>query len=140
MTDRLRIGKLATMLGITTKTLRFYEDSGLLGDVARTDASYRIYSSEVVSRAQLVIGLRRLGLNINELKSLFNGDTDHQLRREVLGILDEKLFNLDRDLNVLQGQREDLSVRQQALLLTPRDRPPDCVCDALLIKCACDTT
>lgn len=137
MTNSLRIGKLATILGTTTKTLRFYEDIGLLEGVTRTESSYRMYSSEAAKQARLVVGLRRLGLSINDLKSLFNSSNGQQLRRSMLGILDEKLFNLDRDLSILQGQREDLAARQQALLLTPRDRPQECICAALLIQCSC---
>jgi hypothetical protein len=65
-------------------------------------------------------------------------DTDKGLLRKSLSsILDQKLFTIDQDLGVLQGKREDLVVRFQALVTTPRERPPNCICDLLLINCTC---
>jgi len=51
--------------------------------------------------------------------------------------MDEKLCDTDENLVVLQGRRDDLAARHQALLSTPRDRPTDCICDALLSPCTC---
>ncbi|MEO5770880.1 MAG: MerR family DNA-binding transcriptional regulator, partial [Burkholderiaceae bacterium] len=60
----IRIGELARLLGTTTKTLRFYEQIGLLGPTHRSESSYRLYDSAAVATARLVIGLRHLELTI----------------------------------------------------------------------------
>lgn len=133
----LRIGQLANELGTTTKTLRFYEEIGLLQKSTRSQSGYRLYDRKAVTNAHLLISLRRMGLSIDELKvfcSATNGDT---LRQRLLALMDEKIRDMDMSLGVLQGRRDDLAARQQALLLTPRGRPADCVCDALLTPCSC---
>ncbi len=137
MPDLLRIGELASQLGTTTKTLRFYERIGLIGAPTRNQAGYRLYAADCIKNAQLVINLRRLGLSIEELQELMSEDEERSLRKRLSSILDQKLFNLDQELGVLQGKREDLAARLEALFTAPPNRPANCVCDALLTDCHC---
>ena len=139
MGDLLRIGELASQLGTTTKTLRFYERIGLLDAPPRNQSGYRQYAGDGVKNAQLVIDLRRLGLSIEELQQLMSDDEDHSLRKRLSSVLDQKLFDLDQELSVLQGKREDLAARLQALFTAPPNRPVNCVCDVLLTDCDCIT-
>ena len=133
----LRIGQLAAELGTTTKTLRFYEKIGLLGEAERSQSGYRLYDRLAIANAHMVLGLRRLGLSIDELKELCAQETGRSTRQRLLALMDEKIRDTDINLSVLQGRRDDLAARHQALLLTPRGRPPDCVCDALFTPCNC---
>ncbi len=133
----LRIGELAKTLGTTTKTLRFYEQIGLLEPVQRSESAYRLYDSEAVETARLVVGLRHLELTIPELQQLLHDDGVTSRRRRLLALMDERLRRLYLELSVLQGRSDDLAARHAALLATPRDRPDDCVCDALLRPCTC---
>jgi len=138
VTERgMRIGELAKLLGTTAKTLRFYESIGLLGPAPRSASSYRLYGSEAVASARLVIGLRHLELTIPEVQHVMHEDGQTTRRQRLLSLMDERLRNMELDLSVLQGRCEDLSARHAALLATPRQRPPQCVCDALLRPCSC---
>ena len=134
----LRIGELAHGLKTTTKTIRFYESKGLLPEAKRTASGYRLYGEEAVTQAERVLGLRRLGLSIEQLQKILGARAKLTLRTRLLGLMDEKLSQQDLELSVLQGRHDDLAARHQALLSTPRDRPADCICDALLISCACE--
>jgi len=133
----LRIGELAQKLGVTTKTLRFYEKVDLLDDAIRSDSDYRFYDKGHVNQAFIIVSLRRLGLTIDELKQLKVDADKGLLRKSLSSILDQKLFTIDQELGVLQGRQEDLSARFQALMTTPRERSPNCICDLLLIECTC---
>ena len=133
----LRIGALAKHLGTTTKTLRFYEQIGLLQPVQRSASAYRLYDAAAVETARLVIGLRHLELTISELQQLLRDDGLTSRRRRLLALMDERLRRSELELSVLQGRCDDLAARHAALLATPRDRPADCVCDALLRPCNC---
>ena len=77
----LRIGQLATDLNTTTKTLRFYEDIGLFSSIARSDAGYRMYDTNSITQARLVIQLRRLGFTLKELKELLNSKDTRTFRQ-----------------------------------------------------------
>ncbi len=133
----LRIGELAKHLGTTTKTLRFYEQIGLLGAPRRSDSAYRLYDAEAVETARLVIGLRHLDLSIPELQDLLRAGAGATRRQRLLALMDERLRAMELQLSVLQGRCDDLSARHSALLATPRNRPPNCVCEALLRPCTC---
>lgn len=139
----LRIGQLARQLGTTTKTLRFYEQAGLLQAVQRSDVGYRLYDASAAKRAGLVLGLRRLGLTIEEMRELLHDDrNDHDgpnVRQRLMALMDDKLRELDVDLSVLQGRRDDLAARHEALLSIPRTHAGHCVCAALFIPCSCGT-
>ena len=135
--DGMRIGQLAAALGTTTKTLRFYERIGLLRQAARSDSGYRLYDRAAMDRARLVIGLRRLELSIDELQDLLRDDGKMTTRQRLLTLMDEKLREMFLQLGILQGRCDDLAARHEALLSTPRDRPADCICDAMLRTCTC---
>ena len=133
----LRIGELAKQLGTTTKTLRFYEQIGLLKPAQRSSSAYRLYDDAAVTTARLVIGLRHLELTIPELQQLLHDDGKSSRRQRLLALMDERLRSIYLNLSVLQGRCDDLAARHAALLATPRSRPNGCVCDALLMPCNC---
>jgi DNA-binding transcriptional MerR regulator len=133
----LRIGELARQLGTTTKTLRYYEQIGLLEPVQRSGSAYRLYDEPAAETARLVIGLRHLELTIQELQALLSDEPGTTRRQRLLALMDERLRRMELELSVLQGRTDDLSARHAALLATPRSRPPDCICDALLKPCTC---
>ena len=135
--DGIRIGQLAKLLDTTTKTLRFYEGIGLLKSARRSDSGYRLYDRNGVNRARLVIGLRRLDLTIEELQAFVHEYHDITPRQRLLALMDEKLRQIYLQLSILQGRCDDLSARHQALLSTPRDHPPECICGALFLPCDC---
>ncbi len=135
----LRIGEIAKLLGVTEKTLRHYERVGLLRPPRRTAHSYRIYDDNDMQRARHVMGLRGLGLSLEEIRCLLDENSSGRTRRKrLLGLLDEKLHEIDVDLAVLQGKRDDMVARYLALLDAPADRDGDCTC-AALVACNCQT-
>ena len=134
----LRIGELAKRLGTTTKTLRHYERMGLLQPSDRTSRGYRVYDRQDQRLAEQVMALRRLGLTIEEVYDLFNSRPDGvTVRQQLLGLLDEKLRDIDETLGILQGRRDDLAARYLSLLDTARDQEGRCICAAVLMPCRC---
>lgn len=67
--DFWKIGQVADALGTTPRTLRFYEEQGLLTP-RRTGRGTRLYSSHDWERARLVLHLARLGIPLEEIRAL----------------------------------------------------------------------
>jgi DNA-binding transcriptional MerR regulator len=65
----MAIGQTAAHLGVTLRTLRFYEQSGLLAPVR--DGQRRVYSSDDVERLELIVTLRELELSLAAIRDLF---------------------------------------------------------------------
>lgn len=64
------IGKISKLTGLTTKTIRFYEDEGLLKKVSRSQNGYRQFSSQNLDELQVIHFARNLGLPLSEIKKL----------------------------------------------------------------------
>lgn len=72
------IQKVAEELGITTRTLRFYEDKGLIGP--RRVGTTRIYTKREIGRMQLILRGKRLGFSLKDIKEfldLYDADPQH---------------------------------------------------------------
>lgn len=131
------VGEIAVLLGTTAKTLRHYESLRLLAAPGRTASGYRLYNADALTRAGLVIGLRRLGLSIAEVARVLDGAPSRgEIRRRLAEVLDEKIRDADEQLGIVQGRREDLAARQRRAVLEP---PGDCLCGLLSMPCTCLT-
>ena len=68
----MNIGEAARRSGVTAKMLRYYEQSGLIPEVARTDAGYRSYTDADVHRLRFVRRARDLGFTVREISELLS--------------------------------------------------------------------
>ena len=64
MSEALTIGRMATELGVSTHTLRYYEQAGLLLPVSRTDAGHRLYARADIEWLRFVMRLKATGMSI----------------------------------------------------------------------------
>jgi DNA-binding transcriptional MerR regulator len=115
----MKIGELAESLGVSTKTLRFYETIGLLPRPRRSDNGYRVYSPAAVSRARKIVALRRLELPIPAIATFFEQNSEADLRGSIIGLIDERLRDYQLQIAVLQGKEEDLRSRLAMFLREP---------------------
>jgi DNA-binding transcriptional MerR regulator len=65
-----QIGEVADALGLSLRTLRHWEEVGLVIPSARTAGGYRLYSSEDIRRIETVMRMKPLGLNLREVRRL----------------------------------------------------------------------
>lgn len=131
------IGELAASLGVTPKTLRLYEQRGLIAPPARSGNGYRIYGDDAIRRARLIVGLRAMGLSIAVIAEMIGTASRGNLRRSLAGLLSERVRQLSEEIAVRQGHMDELEARYLALIETPRDAPGDCICRALNQECRC---
>jgi DNA-binding transcriptional MerR regulator len=105
MSATYTISELAKEFNVTTRTIRFYEDQGLLNP-AREGTS-RIFSNRDRVRLKLALRGKRLGFSLAEIRELFElYDVSRDERKQ----LEEFLSRLDRRRTHLEQQREDIEV------------------------------
>ena len=130
-TTNLRIGDVARLVGTTPRTIRYYEEIGLLAEApARPSGRHRIYTQSEVERLREVMRLRDLlGVSLEELKTLLTAeearaevraqlrrdDVDAERRRELLS---EALGHIDRQLELVRHRAEELAKLQNELCET----------------------
>jgi MerR family transcriptional regulator, repressor of the yfmOP operon len=124
---RLRIGELAELTGTTPRTIRYYEEIGLLPGGEREQGKHRSYSEDDVERVREIIRLRSLlGLSLDELSTLLEaqaaradlGRRFHQtdLEGERRVILEQALEHIQTQLALVRGRRNELEKLEQELL------------------------
>lgn len=126
----MRIGELAQATGTTTKTLRFYEDQGLLPHAERTASGYRDYTPESLGRLDFIRRGRTAGLTLAQIRQILGiRDSGMPPCEHVRDRLDERLTNLDTQIAQLVALRDNLAqLRDQAAGAEPEACPPDQVC------------
>jgi DNA-binding transcriptional MerR regulator len=88
----LTIGELARRTGLTTRTIRFYSDEGLLPPATRTDAGYRLYDGASLARLELLRTLRELGLGLPDASAALAGVRPvAELARHHVSLLDDQI-------------------------------------------------
>lgn len=119
MTNRERtftISELAREFDVTTRTIRFYEDEGLL-EPAR-EGQRRIYSRRDRVRLMLILRGKRIGLSLQEIRELFElydaaNDDEPQLQ-EFIRILGRREQQLQQQLkDIKEAMKEISQLRQQ---------------------------
>lgn len=80
----LQIGEAAERLGLTQRTLRYYEEKGLLKSPSRMDGGFRLYSPEDLERVERIKQLKELlGFSLADIRDLMDAeDIRHQIRAE----------------------------------------------------------
>ena len=124
----LRIGEVARLVGTTPRTIRYYEEIGLLPSGADREAGrHRLYGEQEVERLRDALRLKDLfGVSLDELKELLeaeearaglreewhHGDPDPARRRE---ILTAALAHLERQLHLVRRRRSDIAALESEL-------------------------
>lgn len=107
-----RIGELAARVGLTERTIRYYEELGLLESVKRLEGGVRVYTDDDVRRLKYIRKLKTLGLSLQEMLELENMYRRQRSNRTVLPrlmeLLDSHLGTLNERLNELQALRDEI--------------------------------
>jgi MerR family transcriptional regulator, Zn(II)-responsive regulator of zntA len=126
----MRIGELAEAAGTTTKTLRFYEKSGLLPPTERAANGYRDYGPAALSRLDFIRRGRAAGLTLAQIREVIDiRETGDAPCHHVHQLLTERLADIDRQIADLQALRATLSrQREQTETADPSTCAAETVC------------
>jgi DNA-binding transcriptional MerR regulator len=122
----LRIGDLARRVGTTPRTIRYYEEIGLLEPAERPSGGHRAYDEADVERLRLILRLKDLlGVSLDQLRELVAAEdaraairaeyqrTEDPKRRHDL--LEEALVHLERQLELVSARRAEIDALEAEL-------------------------
>lgn len=102
MSDLIKIREISAKYDISARTLRYYEDMGLLNSTRSSDYAYRLYDSRNIKRLEQILILRKLNISIKDIQRIFQSPgTD-----VVLEVLGKKAADIDGEVALLQDLRE----------------------------------
>ena len=133
MAQALTIGRLAKATGVAAKTIRYYEQVGVLPPPSRTAAGYRQYTEDGVQRLLFVRRARALGLSLERLRGLtaaLNGGGHGSLRPRLLELLRTHRSGVQRKIGELELLQRQLD-RVLRRLRTSRRQSPAGGCHCL---------
>jgi MerR family copper efflux transcriptional regulator len=114
MKNKMRIGELAEQAGVTPRTIRYYEDLGLLGPSEREGQGFRYYTEVELGRLKKIDALKQLGLSLEEIGEVIplycEDPTGLRGKRRVLEILNTQLHEMDEKIATLQRFRAEMLV------------------------------
>ncbi|KPN45922.1 hypoxia response transcriptional regulator, partial [Mycobacterium intracellulare] len=126
----MKIGDLAKIANTSTKTIRFYEDSGLLPPPVRTASGYRDYGPEIVDRLRFIHRGQAAGLTLQKVRQILvihdRGEAPRGHVRQVLNTRLDQVRAQIAELVALEGHLQTLV--DQASHRAPTEHDHSTVC------------
>jgi DNA-binding transcriptional MerR regulator len=121
----LRIQEVADVVGLTARSIRYYEEIGLLKPAARSEGDYRLYDADDIARLQFIKGLRDdAGFSLAEIGQLLEDETARATNRtrfraststgERRAVLRDGIARIDRQVATLRSKTARLEAMIEA--------------------------
>ena len=109
----VQIGELAKRLSITTRTIRYYEEIGLMGPTERLGGGTRTYNNDDILRLKFILKLKQLGISLKEIQELsdifdINEQNFDTITPKLIEILDQHINRVDEKMASLSSLRQDI--------------------------------
>ena len=117
---QMTISEASDRFGISTRTLRYWEQVGLIDSERMPDYAYRVYSEETVQRIAQILILRRLRLPLRDIAEILREPE----AKKLIGVLQSNIRQIDRERDALNNVRETLAaLANQMFWLTNSSYP-----------------
>lgn len=97
MDELIKIRDMTNRYDLSARTLRYYEDMGLIQSIRREDYAYRLYDQENVKRLEQILILRKLNISIKDIQRIFSTSGSET----VLEVLGKKVDDIDGEISLL---------------------------------------
>lgn len=130
----MRIGELAGEAGVPAKTIRYYEELGLMPSPARTGSGYRDYDPSAVSRLRFIRSAQAMGLTLREIKRILDiRDGGRAPCEHVTALIERELEEVDERMAAMRRTRGELErLLARAATLDPADCDDSVVCHVIV--------
>jgi MerR family copper efflux transcriptional regulator len=129
-TPWMQIGELADRAGVSAKTIRYYEEVGVLDAPNRTSNGYRDYSAETIDRLGFIRASQAIGLTLGEIREILalrnRGETPC---KHVADLIAARAADIGAKIEELEQMRSELErLSRRARRLSPSDCRPSDIC------------
>ncbi|MFF8473018.1 MerR family transcriptional regulator [Streptomyces sp. NPDC015414] len=134
--EHMQIGEVAARTELSLRTIRHYEDSGLVRPSARSQGGFRLYTEADVSRLMVIRRMKPLGFTLDEMRALLDAtdrlDSGDELPPEEREALLDRIRGFEQaarrrveDLRTQLSRAEEFAATLAARLGTAPDVPPN---------------
>lgn len=118
-TKYYKIGELAELLNLSPRTIRYYEEIGLLNSIKRIEGGKRVYTDLDLKRLKFIQRLKHLGLTLSEMHELEDIYQIHRTNKKVLPrlleLLDSHISKIDERINSLLKLKRDILIYEEKI-------------------------
>jgi DNA-binding transcriptional MerR regulator len=111
--EYIPIGELARTIGVTPRTLRYYEEVGIMEPPHRLDGGSRAYTASGVRKLKFILRLKEMGLSIKEMQEL---DAAYAEARQTTKIIPRLIEMLDFHINNLDEKMSKLAILRKEIV------------------------
>lgn len=97
MGNLVKIREISVRYNVSARTLRYYEDMGLIESIRNDDYAYRLYDETAIKRLEQILILRRLNISIKDIKRIFSTAGSEV----ILDVLEKKVGSIDEEVSLL---------------------------------------
>ena len=116
----MQIAELSERTGVPKKTIRYYEDIGVMPVASRNSSGYRQYADDAVARLGFVRAAQSVGLTLGEIREVLAfRDRGEAPCRHVAGLIDKHATDLAQRIVALQAMHQDLQRLAQRARIAP---------------------
>lgn len=109
----MHIGKLAKAAGTTTRTVRFYEEMGLIKPECRSEGGFRCYCHDQLIRLRMILSLKEMAFDLDQIKAILCKQDAHgtggELAHSVLEDLNDQLQDVEAQIAHFNCVRDKLT-------------------------------
>ena len=117
--DLLTTGDMARLSESTLRTVRFYEQEGLIEPMRRSHCGHRLFDGRELMKLQLALDLREAGLSLQNIKDLFGLKSDcacpEEASQRMSQVLTEQIDTMQQKIAKLRKLREELTAMVSVL-------------------------
>jgi DNA-binding transcriptional MerR regulator len=130
-----QIGELSKCADVPEKTIRYYEEIGLLPPARRSTNGYRVYDEADVERLRFIRRARALDIALDEIAEILAFRERHEPPcKYVMDVMHEQIEKVEERIRNLQQIRDELKALYEAGLQLPEDtQMRECVCHLLMV-------
>lgn len=107
MSEKYTIGELAKQLNVTTRTIRYYDQKGLLKPSGVNENGYRLYSDKQMKQLKLIIFLKELGFSLRNIQKIIE---DPNSEKTISLLLEDQLEENVHEIRKLEKQIKQISL------------------------------
>jgi DNA-binding transcriptional MerR regulator len=114
-----QIGELSNLVGMSPRTIRYYEEIGLLNSVKRIEGGKRVYTDRDIQRLRFIKRLKHLGLTLSEMHELEDiyqiDQTNSKVLSRLLELLENHVGKINERIQNLERLKEDIFNYQERM-------------------------